>query len=397
MKNDNAAKLHTAIAKQTTPHNKILAIRKELQERVMERDEVIDGAFLGMLSGHNVFLLGTPGTAKTYMVKLLAKAITGSNYFYYQVRKDSKFEEIYGALKMSRMPDDHFEYNPENHLPTAEFPFLDEIFKAGSTVLNSLLTALNEHVWTNDGKELPIPLTTCFSASNELPEDKSLNALWDRFMLRYEVKSIREESNFRKMLADKIQRRHSGVKNDVPLTNTITLNELKTAQSEVAQVDCSKVEDIEAGLWQKFSEAGLEFSDRTWNCIIEILQASAWLAGRTSVEFEDVQVLTAVFWDRPEQRQEVCRIITEFANPDDKAALAILDEAQSVANSAIKTASELQAKGQKAYQAGGEAKDKIRELQERLDRLVPSKKRDEVIAQVKSILRNVLAKCLGVH
>jgi hypothetical protein len=63
----------------------------------------------------------------------------------------------------------------------------------------------------------------------------------------------------------------------------------------------------------------------------------------------------------------------------------------------MKTADELRAKGQKAYQAGGEAKDKIHELQERLDRLVPSKKRDDIIAQVKVILRDVLAKCLGVH
>jgi len=380
---------------ETSLQSKFQALAHELRGRVLERDEVVTGAMIAILAQVNMFLLGKPGTAKTFLVKLLAKAIKGTEYFYYLLRKDSKFEEIFGAMKLSVLDQDRFMYNPERHLPVAHFPFMDEIFKATS-VLNSLLSALNEHIWVNDGQELPIAMQSCFSASNELPEDSSLDALYDRFVLRYQVNYITDESNFRSMIRDRIHRRMTGIKNDAPLQHTVTLEELTEAQYAVSQVNCDKVEDIEAGLKAKFAQAGLEFSDRKWNSIVEILQASAWLSGRSAVEYADVEVLKAVFWDRPEQIREVNKIILSFSNPDLQAALSILDEAQSVAEQAIKTALDLRARGQKAYQVGGEANEKLNELKERLGRLQPSTKRDDILSQIKTLGKDVQSKCLGI-
>ena len=42
-------------------------------------------------------------------------------------------------------------------------------------------------VFHNDGQLIACPLVTMFGASNELPERKELEALFDRFLLRYEV------------------------------------------------------------------------------------------------------------------------------------------------------------------------------------------------------------------
>lgn len=64
---------------------------------------------------------------------------------------------------------------------------IDETFKANSAILNTLLTLMNERLFHNDGQPTPCPLVTLFGASNELPEGRELEALFDRFLLRYEV------------------------------------------------------------------------------------------------------------------------------------------------------------------------------------------------------------------
>ena len=72
----------------------------------------------------------------------------------------------------------------ERLLPTAEVVFLDEIFKANSAILNSLLSLLNERRLYIGAERIDVPLLALFAASNELPDDDSLEALLDRFVLR---------------------------------------------------------------------------------------------------------------------------------------------------------------------------------------------------------------------
>ena len=69
-----------------------------------------------------------------------------------------------------------------NKIPESHIVVLDEIFKANDGVLNSLLKALNEHVYTNEGVSVKIPVISFFSASNEIPnlnnlEEKPLRAV----------------------------------------------------------------------------------------------------------------------------------------------------------------------------------------------------------------------------
>src|SRR5688500_7984442 len=69
-------------------------------------------------------------------------------------------------------------------LPEAEVVFLDEVFKSNSAILNALLTLLNERKYTSGGQILRCPLISVFAASNEVPGDETLNAIFDRFLLR---------------------------------------------------------------------------------------------------------------------------------------------------------------------------------------------------------------------
>jgi MoxR-like ATPase len=370
----------------SSPHAKVMNLRSELQSKVLEREDVIDGALIALASRSNVFLLGKPGTAKSYLCELLCKAIDGANYFDFLMMKGTKLEELFGPLKLTKLATDQYVYNTQDRLPEAHIAFLDEIWKSSSAVLNALLKALNEHVFVNDGKACDMPLQTCFSASNELPEDASLDALYDRFHLRYEVSYIADEDNFEKLIS----------MSDEPIQNRLSLGDLSLIQNEVSKIDISNVPEILKSLRQKFAQAGFEISDRRWRVAVKILKAAAWLAGHSSVEYDDIAKLEAIFWDKPEQRREIRKIVLAMANPDLQLALTILDEAQNVAEQAIKTAKELQEQGKKAYAVGGEANDKINELRQRLDRLVPSAKRDEIAAKIKSIGRDIQSKCLGI-
>jgi hypothetical protein len=79
-------------------------------------------------------------------------------------------------------------------LPEADFVFLDELFNANSAILNNLLTVLNERVYRRGAEIHHLPLLSLFSASNQLPEDEALRALFDRFLLRCPVENLRRES-----------------------------------------------------------------------------------------------------------------------------------------------------------------------------------------------------------
>ena len=374
----------------TTLQWKIKLLREELKSRVLERDEVIDGSLIALLAQINIFILGKPGTAKTFLANLLCKAITGAKYFEYLMKKGTKLEELYGPLMLSKLANDQYVYNTKNRLPEADVVLLDETWKLASGTGNALLKNLNEHEFENDGMMVPIPMITCFGCSNELPENAELDALYDRFLLRYEVQYIADSSNFKKM----VKMRRSGTK--VPIQNTITLAELKAAQKEVAAFSDEGTEDMLDELKNRFTQAGLEYSDRRWQAAVDVLCTTAWIEGRTKVSYEDVAKLDAIFWDRPEQKREVRRIVLAFSNPDLQAALELLDQAVSVAEEAKKTAATLIAQGRKAYDAGGEANSKLGELKTRLEHLTASARRDEIIEQVRLLMREVQQKCLGI-
>jgi MoxR-like ATPase len=139
-----------------------------------------------VLAGEHVLLLGPPGTAKSALVRAIAQAF-GGTYFERLLTKFSTPEELFGPISLKALEQDRYQRVTAGKLPEAEFAFVDEVFKANSAILNSLLTAMNERLFHNDGAPTQMPLVALFGASNELPEGKELEALFDRFLLRFDV------------------------------------------------------------------------------------------------------------------------------------------------------------------------------------------------------------------
>src|SRR5215475_14617427 len=163
-----------------------------LKQRFVARDEVIDLIALAVVSGEHLFLYGPPGTAKSALIRQFAAAVR-CRYFEYMLTRFSEPNEIFGPIDIARLREGAVVTVTTGMLPEAEFVFLDELFNANSAILNNLLTVLNERIYRRGAETHQLPMLSLFSASNHLPEDEALRALFDRFLLRCHVDNLRRD------------------------------------------------------------------------------------------------------------------------------------------------------------------------------------------------------------
>ena len=163
-----------------------------LKRRFVGRDEVVDLIALAVTAGEHLFLHGPPGTAKSALIRQFARAVRGS-YFEYLLTRFSEPNEVFGPIDLARLREGTVATVTTGMLPEGEFIFLDELFNANSAILNNLLTVLNERIYRRGAETHQLPLLSLFAASNHLPEDEALRALFDRFLLRCHVDNLKRE------------------------------------------------------------------------------------------------------------------------------------------------------------------------------------------------------------
>src|SRR6266853_672277 len=169
------------------------AVVKPMKSQFVGRDEVIDLIALAIVAGEHLFLYGPPGTAKSMLIRQFASAVQG-RYFEYMLTRFSEPNEIFGPIDLARLREGTVATVTTGMLPEAEFVFLDELFNANSAILNNLLSVLNERIYRRDIETHRLPLLSLFSASNHLPEDEALRALFDRFLLRCHIQNLKPDA-----------------------------------------------------------------------------------------------------------------------------------------------------------------------------------------------------------
>lgn len=290
---------------------KLQHLQAQLAHGFVGRDEIIKSALLSVVAGENLLLIGPPGTGKSMVARRVSQALKMEQtppYFEYLLTKFSTPEEIFGTLSISELKQDRFKRNTQGYLPTVKIAFLDEIFKASSSILNALLTILNERKFHNGTITEDVPLQSLIGASNELPLGQTeLSALYDRFLIRRFVDYI-DESSLSALF-------------DLPNVTTIqdkerlTAQELKEIQQNAKNVEFpNDVQSAILEIWKKLKEEFKEnsdeqFSDRRFVKLIHLMRISAVTNGRNQVDFSDVLLLKDCIWNNPENIEQCLTII----------------------------------------------------------------------------------------
>lgn len=358
--------------------NKLQLIRRELQARFLERDDVVDGLLAALVAREHVLLLGPPGTAKSMLASELCARIEDATLFSWLLTRFSTPEELFGAISLKALEEDRYVRVTTGRLPEAHIAFLDEVFKANSAILNSLLSLMNERIFHNGAVPTQTPLQCLIGASNELPEEGELQALYDRFLLRYSVEYLQEDFRFLKLLAMPEDASEPTI--------------LPRATLEEAQARCAAVR-VPDGVLRDLVEIrkalrGKEIvpSDRRFRKSVHLLRAFAVVDGRDEVAHDDTLQLQHVLWNDPAEREEVALTIRQVLHGHEESARALLAMAVEVRDYALKRWPDAEI----AMRAGIEAHTKLRRLHAKAaDVVEDARDRGRDLAVVSTILSEI--------
>jgi len=269
------------------------------------KDEIIDLMGVCLVAGENLFILGPPGTAKSALVQELSRRIDGK-VFDYLLTRFTEPNELFGPFDIRKLREGDLVTNTEGMLPEAEFVFLDELLNANSAILNSLLMVLNERVFRRGRERRKLPTLMVVGASNRLPDDEALNALFDRFLLRIHSGNVGEDR-----LGDVLA---AGWQLDRDATERGSLIDVETVQSLQRMINSIRLDAIRpkyVDLIGRLRRAGILISDRRAVKLQRLIAASAILCGRDEPNPTDFWIFRYI-WDQEEQ-QEVLRSIVQTA------------------------------------------------------------------------------------
>ena len=174
-------------------------LKNYLQANFVELDNAIRALLLGLTAKAHVFLLGPPGTAKSHLAEVVCDSLD-FKAFRFLFTDETKHKDIFGIQSIQALKEDRDVLITQGKLPEAEVAYLDEIWKANASVVNMLLWALRDGKFTNGGQAVKMPLVFAIACSNEIPEDSTRRAIYDRLLIREEVKDIEMAENFRRVL-----------------------------------------------------------------------------------------------------------------------------------------------------------------------------------------------------
>jgi MoxR-like ATPase len=233
---------------------KIQQLEKTLNMLVPGHDQMVRGLILGLAAGEHVVVVGPPGIAKSYAIRMLSQLI-GAKFYSYLLTKFTSYDEIFGAIDVAELAKGNFKRRFSDII-SADIVFLDEVFKANSAVLNSLLSLMQERVVYDpmSGTAVPANLHVLIGASNEVPSDEELAALFDRFAIKIYEDYLQKEEVF----VEALKARWAGNGGAVT-TAVVTMQEVRWLASVVQSMLAVNVQDMGEPLYKVYAGHAIPF------------------------------------------------------------------------------------------------------------------------------------------
>ncbi len=304
------------MAAQPKPPKVLETVRRFYEELVapfVGREEEARAITLALLAREHVILIGEPGTAKSALARRAAQLLR-ARFFKYLLTRYTEPSELFGPLDISALREGKYVRITRGKLPEAEIVFLDEVFNANSAILNALLSIMQERVWYDGYTEIRVPLWTLIGASNRVPDEAELEAVYDRFLVRQYTRPLPE--NKWGELLDAAWAIESG---KVPEPKPVmSMEELAEAHKLIFEVDLEPVKQKLLRLIAVFEERGIHLTDRRKGKALKLIAANALLEGRMVAQESDLLVLKYVAPKEIEDFDRVAIILSEELKTPEK-------------------------------------------------------------------------------
>ncbi|MEZ4369063.1 MAG: AAA family ATPase [Kofleriaceae bacterium] len=284
-------------------------VARQLGAQFLDKQEIIRLMMVSAIAGEHMVIIGPPGTAKSAMIDMFARLID-ARYFEYLLTRFTEPNELFGPIDIAAFREGRYTRRVEAMLPTAEIVFLDEIFKSNSAILNSLLHVINERKFQNGADVLPVPLISLFAASNEVPADENLAAMFDRFLIRALSDNL-DSYHFHALMTKgtalevaKMTGQRAAVK---PVISAADLRAIQGGFDRFMVFPEEFLAKYKGLIFQIRSE-GITVSDRRAVKLLKLLAASAVFDGRTTVNDGDFFVLRHI-WNNLDQVELLDEIV----------------------------------------------------------------------------------------
>ncbi len=286
---------------------------KELAKPFVSREEEAKVIALAIISGEHVVMIGEPGTAKSALARRAAELIN-ARFFKYLLTRFTEPDELFGPLDINALKQGKYVRITRNKLPEAEIAFIDEIFNANSAILNMFLTIMNERILYDGYSEVKVPLWTMIAASNNVPDEPELQALYDRFLYRHFVKPVGEDK-----WADLIEaawRIEAGYYEAAePLLN---MDDIRRLNRLLFEVNLEPIKEKLIKLYAIFEDQGIHVTDRRKGKALKAIAASALLDQRTVAKEEDLFVLKHIAPRDNEEMEQANAILMDEIKATEK-------------------------------------------------------------------------------
>jgi MoxR-like ATPase len=288
---------------------RLQGLARALDEVFLDKQEIIRLMIVSALAGEHLVLIGPPGTAKSALIRAFAQLLD-ARYFEYLLTRFTEPNELFGPVDMQAFREGEYRRRTERMLPEAEVVFLDEVFKANSAILNSLLSVLNERRYTSGRHAIECPLLSVFAASNDVPKEEELQAVLDRFIVRVRSDNL-DSYHFHNLVAKGIEhevgRLSSRGAKPEPLLSSKTLHQVHHAYGSLMRFPERFAATYKGLIFQIRSE-GISVSDRRVVKLMKLFAASALFDGRTEACDADFFLLKHI-WNTPDQADILAEIV----------------------------------------------------------------------------------------